>query len=165
MTDTTGRNAVTQDPEHSTVHGTFVLEHTYPAAPERVFAAWTSAQAKTRWFVSTPEGGGITVPLSLDFQVGGTELLKAAMADGTEYTYQARYEDIVPGERIVATTQMYKDEQRISVSVTTVELAPAGDGTRLTLTEQGTYLDGLDEPKWREAGTRRQLDALGERFQ
>lgn len=152
------------DTERSTVHSTFVLEYTYPAAPARVFAAWTSAQAKSQWFVNTPEGGGITVPLSLDFQVGGTELLKAAMADGTEYTYQARYEDIVPSERIVATTQMYKGDQRISVSVTTVELAPAGDGTRLTLTEQGTYLDGLDEPKWREAGTRTQLETLGKQF-
>jgi hypothetical protein len=29
------------------------------------------------------------------------------------------------------------------------------------LTEQGTYLDGLEDPGWREQGTGQQLDALG----
>ncbi len=48
-----------------------------------------------------------------------------------------------------------------TVSVTTVEISPAGDGTRLVLTEQGTYLDGLEDPSWREQGTSQQLDALG----
>jgi hypothetical protein len=28
------------------------------------------------------------------------------------------------------------------------------------LTEQGTYLDGLEDPSWREQGTGKQLDAL-----
>lgn len=150
--------------QHSVVNSTFVLEYTYPAAPERVFAAWTSAEAKAAWFVSTQEGGSLSAPLSLDFRVGGAEHVAAVMADGAEYVYQGRYEDIVPDERIVATTQMYKDQQRISVSVTTVEFAAAGDGTRLTLTEQGAYLDGLEEAKWREAGTRHQLEALGKQF-
>ena len=46
------------------------------------------------------------------------------------------------------------------MSLTTVEMSPAGDGTRLVLTEQGTYLDGLEDPAWRERGTSQQLDAL-----
>lgn len=47
------------------------------------------------------------------------------------------------------------------MSLTTVEMSPAGDGTRLVLTEQGAYLDGLEDPGWREQGTGQQLDALG----
>ena len=43
----------------------------------------------------------------------------------------------------------------------TVELSPAGDSTRLVLTEQGAYLDGLEQPSWREQGTSDWLDALG----
>lgn len=150
--------------QRSVAHSTFVLEHTYPAAPEQVFAAWASAGAKAAWFVSAPEGGSVTAPLSMDFRVGGAEHVAAVMADGAEFVYWGRYEDIVPGERIVATTQMYKDQQRISVSVTTVEFAAEGDGTRLTLTEQGAYLDGLDEGNWREIGVRHQLEALGKQF-
>lgn len=44
---------------------------------------------------------------------------------------------------------------------TTVEFAPADDGTRLLLTEQGTFLDGHEDPAWREQGTGCWLDALG----
>ena len=32
--------------ERSTVHSTFVIERTYPASPERVFAAWSDQAAK-----------------------------------------------------------------------------------------------------------------------
>ena len=51
--------------------------------------------------------------------------------------------------------------ERISVSVATVEFAPEGSGTRLTLTEQGVFLDGLDKVEDREHGTRELLDKLG----
>jgi hypothetical protein len=46
------------------------------------------------------------------------------------------------------------------VSLTTVELGPTGAGTRLLLTEQGTFLDGREPARWREEGTGRWLDAL-----
>ncbi len=49
----------------------------------------------------------------------------------------------------------------MTVSITTVELEPADGGTRLVLTEQGAFLDGREEPAWREQGTSDQLDALG----
>lgn len=42
-----------------------------------------------------------------------------------------------------------------------MEFAPADDGTRLLLTEQGTFLDGHEDPAWREQGTGCWLDALG----
>ena len=42
-----------------------------------------------------------------------------------------------------------------------MEFAPGGDGgTRLVLTEQGAYLDGREQPAWREQGTADQLEAL-----
>jgi hypothetical protein len=42
-----------------------------------------------------------------------------------------------------------------------VEIEPDGDGTRLTLTEQGVYLDGLDTSAAREHGTNVLMDTLG----
>jgi hypothetical protein len=56
---------------------------------------------------------------------------------------------------------MHLDGSRISVSLSTVELIAEGAGTRMVYTEQGAYLDGLDTPEQREAGTRELFDALG----
>lgn len=44
---------------------------------------------------------------------------------------------------------------------TCIELAPAGAGTRLTVTEHGAFLDGHDTVQAREHGTRELLEALG----
>jgi uncharacterized protein YndB with AHSA1/START domain len=79
---------------------------------------------------------------------------------GPLHTYEARYQDIVPDERIVVTYEMRMDDTRISVSLATTEFIPEGPGTRLILTEQGAYLDGFDIPEERERGTRDLLDAL-----
>ena len=62
------------------------------------------------------------------------------------YTYEATYRDIVPAERIVYGYLMEADDTLISVSVTTVEFAPAPSGTTLTFTEQGVFLDGARHP-------------------
>ena len=50
---------------------------------------------------------------------------------------------------------MHLDEVRISVSLATLELKPAGSGTRMVYTEQGAFLDGYDDAGQREEGTLR----------
>jgi uncharacterized protein YndB with AHSA1/START domain len=142
----------------SVTHATFVIERTYDAVPACVFAAWADPEAKVRWFAGPDdwESGAHT----LDFRVGGSERAIGGPPGGPVHTYEATYQDIVPNERIVSTYAMYLDETRISVSLATVEFAPTGAGTRLTFTEQGAFLDGLDAPAERERGTRELLDAL-----
>jgi hypothetical protein len=56
---------------------------------------------------------------------------------------------------------MWVDDRHISTSLTTIAVEPDGDGTRLTYTEQGVHLDGLDTVEGREEGTRGLLDLLG----
>jgi uncharacterized protein YndB with AHSA1/START domain len=141
----------------SVTHATFVLERTYPTSPARVFAAWADPGVKSRWFA----GDEAPTEFHLDFRVGGREINRGLGPDGRTYTYEARYQDIVPDQRIVYAYDMYLDETRISVSLGTVQIEPAGPGTRLTYTEQGAFLDGHDTPEAREHGTRELLDALG----
>ncbi|MCW3034495.1 MAG: hypothetical protein QOK19_692 [Solirubrobacteraceae bacterium] len=141
----------------STEHGTLVIERSFPTPAPRVFAAWTSVEAKSKWFGPRTQEG-----FELDFQIGGRERFVAEGPDGERYTYVALYHDIVKDERIVYTYEMYLGEERISVSVATVELAPAGEGTQLTLTEQGVFLDGHDTAAQREHGTRDLIEHLAE---
>jgi uncharacterized protein YndB with AHSA1/START domain len=143
--------------ERTTEHATFAIERAYDASPERVFAAWTDKAAKARWFGS-PEGQSA---YELDFRVGGREVNRGGPPGGPVYTYEARYDDIVPNQRIVYSYTMDCGDARISVSVTTVEFKPAATGTQLTFTEQGVFLDGGDTPQIREHGTNELLDSLG----
>ena len=136
-------------------HATFVITREYPAAPERVFRAWTDIDEKRRWFGADRLEGEIGV--------GGVEINHGEAPNGITYRYEARYHDLVEGERIVHAYDMYADERRMSVSLVTVELAPGADGgTALTYTETGAFLDEADGPAMREHGTGVLLDRLGE---
>ena len=143
----------------SVTHSTFSLERTYDASPARVFAAFADPDQKYQWFAGPPEWRETT--FEIDFRVGGRELNRGGPHDGPIHSFDALYYDIVPDQRIVYSYEMHLDEKRISVSLATIELAPAADGTRLTLTEQGAYLDDFDDPKLRESGTGHLLEALG----
>ena len=120
--------------------------------------AFADPEQKRRWF-GAPDGDD---PRTLDFRVGGVESMAGDVPGGPSYRYDAVYQDIVENERIVYTYDMHLDGRRISVSVATVELLPDGERTRLILTEQGAFLDGLDQPAMREKGTGDLLDKLAE---
>ena len=135
------------------------IERRYESPPAVVFSAWSSAEAKARWFMGPDEWP--SEPLELDFRVGGRERSVGGPAGGPVHTCNAIYWDIVEPERIVYTYEMLEDERRISVTLATVELAADGDGTHLVLTEHGAFLDGLIDPALREEGWGSLLDALG----
>ena len=58
------------------------------------------------------------------------------------------------------TTVEFKAAEAGTPEAGTPEAGTPEGGTRLVLTEQGTFLDGREEPAWREHGTAAQLDAL-----
>jgi uncharacterized protein YndB with AHSA1/START domain len=139
-------------------HDTFVVERTYDAPVKLVFEAWADPALKARWFTGSADTLG--AGYDLDFRIGGREAFGGGPPGGTVHTYESRYHDIVPEQRIVYTYEMYADEARISVSVATVEFQSVGDVTRLVLTEQGVFLDGHDTAAQREEGTRSFLESL-----
>jgi uncharacterized protein YndB with AHSA1/START domain len=143
----------------SVTHTTFVIERTYPVGPSSVFAAFADPELKERWFTMPPDW--VDTEHTLDFRVGGRETNRGGPEGGLVHLFDARYQDIVENERIVYAYDRHLDEQLISVSLATIELAGVGSGTRMIFTEQGAFLDGLEDPAEREHGTNLMVDALG----
>ncbi|MGH3426871.1 MAG: SRPBCC family protein [Mycobacteriales bacterium] len=148
--------------DRSVTHDTFTIQRTYPASPALVFAAFADPKAKARWAGSpgsVPDGDAEGY-IEFDFRLGGHERFGFEMPGGSTYSYDAVYYDIVPDRRIVYCYEMYADGARISVSVAAIEFVEGDAGTALTYTEQGAFLDGLDQPELRLEGTTELLDSL-----
>ena len=75
--------------------------------------------------------------------------------------FDAVYFDVIENERLVYCYEMHLDDRKISVSVATLQFKAEGKRTRLSVTEQGAFLDGYDDAGSREHGTGELLDALG----
>ena len=135
--------------QRSVTHAMFSLERTYDAPVKRVWDAFATEAGKASWF-SGPEDSWTPLERVFDFREGGRERARGQFHNGPVSDFQAQYHEIAEGERIVLAYDMFIDEVRISVSLQTVEFAPAGKGTRLRITEQGAFLDGYDDAGSRE---------------
>ena len=139
-------------------HASFTLERKLSVPPSRVFQAFSDYESKRKWFGGPPEW--TQGESSLDFRVGGRETDVGGPEGGFVSTMHAIYHDIVQDQRIVYTYEMLLNGERSSVSLSTVELEADGEGTLLTLTEQGAYFTEEDQVDGRKEGTEGLLDAL-----
>jgi uncharacterized protein YndB with AHSA1/START domain len=151
---------------HSVIHDTFSIERTYGATPADVFAAFSTEEARNSWGdadgLQLSNGAGVDEVTEFDFRVGGWECF-TTRSEGTAYRYDGQYHEITASRRIVYSYAMHANDALISVSLATIELAETGDGTKLTWTEQGVFLDGhsgADAPAMRRAATVEMIEGL-----
>jgi len=145
--------------ERSQAHATFVIERTYPVPVEAVWHALSDNDARDQWF-----GAGSAFDIdekSHEFRVAGHGTEDGQWHGGPRSRFHSTYTDIVDLQRIVFTYDMWVGGRHMSTSLVTIALEPDGGQTRLTYTEQGVHLDGLDSPEGREEGTAGLLDQLG----
>lgn len=145
-------------------HASFTIERTFKAPPKRVFAAWATPEAKAKWFAGTA-GESKEEIREFNFREGGSDRLRTRWNSGRISDFRNTYWEIIPDKRIVYAYEMYmNDAFRMSVSLATIEFEPAGTGTRMTLTEQGAFLEPFDpegdDAASREHGTNRLMDML-----
>ena len=143
-----------------TQHASFTLEKHYDAPVALLYKAFSDEEAKNRWFAGGSEWD--LKSKQFDFRVGGREHLSGRWKSGMVSTFDAVYHDIVPEQRIVYAYDMHLDGKHISVSLATILFAKDGEGSKLTITEQGTFLDGYDDNGSRERGTRGLLERIAD---
>ena len=145
----------------SVEHGSFTIERVFDAPLSLVFHSWADTNAKAHWFRGGPEW--IEKVRRQDFRVGGEDELSGQWREtGKISTFRARYFDIRNDERILYVYEMFIDGKKISTSLATIAFAQEGGRTRLTLTEQGAFLDDHDDAGSRERGIRAQMEMLAE---
>jgi uncharacterized protein YndB with AHSA1/START domain len=130
--------------ERSQAHATFVLERTYPVPVQAVRHALSDNDARDQWFSAGP---------AFDADEKSHEFRVGQWHGGPRSRFHSTYTDIVDLQRIVFTYGMWVEGRHMSTSLTTIALEPDGGQTRLTYTEQGVHVDGLDSPEGREEGS------------
>ena len=139
----------------ATKHATFTLERNFAHPVSRVFGLLSDPDKKRRWLI---DDAGTTVKrFDMDFRVGGHEvgeyfIKKGSPVDGMPFVNDSVFFDIVPDQRVIMGQTMSIAGGRISVALITFALAATDSGTQLTITHQGTFLEGADGPEMREGG-------------
>ncbi len=141
-------------------HSTFTIERQLAATPEKVFRYFADPALKERWNGCHPDWS--VLEDRFDFRVGGADVKRWRTPDGTVQTFDARYFDIVDGERIIYAFDMTFAGERVSVSLATVEFEATDAGTRMLYTEQMAFLGDAGARHMRVAGTGTGFDRLVE---
>ena len=113
----------------------FDLGRTYPAPPERVWAAWTRADLLERWVCPDPAWRVSTCEVDAR-EGGGYRLRFGPRPAGDSYRETATFAVFEPVERLVLDV-LTEGEGTAESSRCTVRLLPVDGGTRLELTVEG----------------------------
>ena len=100
-----------------------------PASPEAVFDAWTTPAHMANWLSPMTTA---SVP-RLDLRVGGEFQIDMRAAE-TDYVHTGKYLEIDRPHKLVFTWHSEGTQQQ--ETVVTLEMAPDGDGTMLTLSHE-----------------------------
>ena len=112
------------------------LNRQYPVAPEKVWRAWTDAEAVKRWW-----GPGPGEPVSLaelDVRVGGRFRIVFGGPDGRMHECAGVYKEVVPNRKLVF-TWTWPNSTPERVSVVTIVFQAVGKGTELQFTHEQLY--------------------------
>jgi uncharacterized protein YndB with AHSA1/START domain len=114
--------------------GTVRLHRVIRAKPEKVFRAFTNAEALARWL---PPNGFTCKVDKLDARVGGTfRMAFTNFSTGNGHSFGGTYLELVPGERI-RYTDKFDDAKLPGEMVTTVTFKATMVGTEMNVVQEG----------------------------
>lgn len=124
------------------LHETIVMERTYQAGIDRVFAAFADPEARAKW--SAPSDTAVLIYDEADFTTGGRDLFRCGAKSDPKYHGETRYLHIAPAKHIVSSETIDADGKRLSASLATVQFTGNTAKTKLTLTVQVAAFEGRD---------------------
>jgi len=104
------------------------LVRAYPVAPEKVWRAWTDAQAVKKWWGPGP--GEPVAVAELDVRVGGRFRIVFGGPQGTAHEVQGTYQEVVPNRKLVF-TWTWPNSTPERESVVTIVFRASDGGTEL----------------------------------
>lgn len=114
--------------------GTVRLHRVLRTKPEKVFRAFTDADALARWL---PPNGFLCKVEHVDAKVGGSFRMSFRnFTTGNGHSFGGKYLEFVPNERLVYTDK-FDDPNLKGEMVTTVTLKKNLAGTELNVTQEG----------------------------
>jgi uncharacterized protein YndB with AHSA1/START domain len=114
--------------------GTVRLHRVLRAKPEKVYRAFTDADALARWL---PPNGFLCKVDHVDARVGGTFRMSFRnFTTGNGHAFGGKYLELVPGERL-RYTDNFDDPNLPGQMVTTVTLKAVSCGTELSVVQEG----------------------------
>lgn len=120
---------------------TLTVERRIAVPPETLFDAWLDPAGVGQWLFATPSG--VMERIEIDPRVGGRfTILERRGADLAEHF--GEYVEIDRPRRLAFDFWTSFSDERTRV---TVEIAPDGDGSLLTLTHDGVWTDYEDQTR------------------
>ncbi len=109
------------------------VRRTIRASPERIYDAWTTADALARWFA--PSAEFTTIVHTLELRVGGQYRLEMRHSSGSTRVAVGTYHELTRPTRLSFSWRW--EGAAMADTLVTIELIPAGSSTELVLTHTG----------------------------
>ena len=116
------------------VNTTITMSRTLNATIEKVFDAWVTSEALTKWFA--PTDAFKTEVLELDVRLKGRYRIAMTEPNGKVHTVFGVYETIDRPHKLVFSWE-WENTESPSRSTVSISLKRKGDQTELTLVHQG----------------------------
>jgi uncharacterized protein YndB with AHSA1/START domain len=118
----------------NTSTGTVRLHRVFAAKPDKVYRAFTTADAMARWL---PPNGFTCSVHRMDAKVGGTYRMSFTnFSTGKTHAFGGKYLELIPGERIRYTAS-FEDPNLPGEMTTTVSMKPVSVGTEVNIIQEG----------------------------
>lgn len=114
--------------------GTVKLHRVFPTAPEKVYRAFTDADAIAKWY---PPNGFTCKVHSMDVKVGGTFRMSFInFSTKKPQSFGGKYLDVVPNEKL-RFTDKFEDANLPGEMTTTITFKKVSVGTEVNIVQEG----------------------------